>query len=68
MHIDAYTIKNKEQFFELGIEEMLENGFCVFVEWGDLFENEIKNYNAKIMKIYLSTEGGVRYILIKNDF
>ncbi len=37
-HLDAYRIKDDDEFFELGVDEMfLGNGY-VFIEWADKFE------------------------------
>jgi tRNA threonylcarbamoyladenosine biosynthesis protein TsaE len=37
-HLDAYRIKDDDEFFQLGIDEMfLSNGY-VFIEWADKFE------------------------------
>ncbi len=34
-HIDAYRIKDAEEFFELGVDELLESDGLVMIEWAD---------------------------------
>ncbi len=36
LHLDAYRIKTPEEVDELGLDEMLENGVSLIVEWFDL--------------------------------
>jgi tRNA threonylcarbamoyladenosine biosynthesis protein TsaE len=36
-HIDLFRINDPDEFFELGIDESLEAGQIVFVEWADKF-------------------------------
>ena len=51
-HIDAYTFKSKEQFLALCIEELLLTR-CVIIEWGELLDDVLINFDAKIIKINL---------------
>jgi len=34
-HIDAYRIKDADEFFELGVEELLDGDGLVMIEWAD---------------------------------
>ena len=37
VHIDAYRIADEDEFFELGIDEYLENDSVVAMEWAEKF-------------------------------
>ena len=37
-HLDAYRIKDDDEFFELGVDEMFLDEAYVFIEWADKFE------------------------------
>lgn len=40
-HLDAYRIKDEDEFFELGVDEMfLSDGF-VFIEWAEKFQSSL---------------------------
>lgn len=60
-HIDAYTLRGREELFAQGIEELLETR-CVFIEWGNLFENEILLFEAKVIKVEIAFSGQERII------
>lgn len=49
-HIDAYTFKSKEAFLACNIQELLEEK-CLIIEWGELFEETLNLFEAKIIKI-----------------
>lgn len=34
-HLDAYRIKDDDEFFELGVDEMFDSPAVTFVEWAD---------------------------------
>ena len=34
-HLDAYRIKDEDEFFEIGGHELLESEALTFIEWGD---------------------------------
>lgn len=34
-HIDAYRIKDADEFFELGVDELLDSDGLVMIEWAD---------------------------------
>ena len=38
LHLDAYRIQSPEEVDELGLDEMLENGVSLIVEWVDLIK------------------------------
>jgi tRNA threonylcarbamoyladenosine biosynthesis protein TsaE len=37
-HVDVYRLRRIQDVLDLGIEEMIESGAVVFVEWGDAIE------------------------------
>lgn len=51
-HIDAYTFKSKEAFIALSVEELLITR-CIIIEWGELVEDILNNFDAEILKIKL---------------
>lgn len=34
-HIDAYRVRDADEFFELGVEELIEGDALVMIEWAD---------------------------------
>ena len=65
-HIDAYTFKSLEHFISMEINELLENR-CVIIEWGELFEDVLNNFDAKFVKIKITKENDKRFIFIENN-
>ena len=63
-HIDAYTLQSKEALFSLSIEEILEER-CLIVEWGELFLNELRIFDAKILHLIISIKDDNRFIELK---
>lgn len=37
-HLDAYRLKDEDEFLELGPEELFSSGALVFIEWGERVE------------------------------
>jgi len=62
-HIDAYTLKSKEAFLALGIEELLQT-HCIIIEWGELVEEIVQMFDAKVIKIEMRYENEARYIKV----
>lgn len=48
LHMDAYRIKQPEEVDELGLDEQLEEGAVVIVEWSDLIEQYLRPLDLKI--------------------
>ena len=48
LHMDAYRIKQPEEVDELGLDEQLEEGAVVIVEWSDLIERYLRPLDLKI--------------------
>ena len=38
-HLDAYRIKDDDEFYELGVEELFDAPCVVFIEWANRIEN-----------------------------
>ncbi len=48
LHMDAYRINQPEEVDELGLDEQLEDGAVVIVEWSDLIEQYLRPLDLKI--------------------
>ena len=48
LHMDAYRIKQPEEVDELALDEQLEDGAVVIVEWSDLIEQYLRPLDLKI--------------------
>ncbi len=48
LHMDAYRIKQPEEVDELGLDEQLEDGAVVVIEWSDLIEQYLRPLDLKI--------------------
>ena len=55
LHLDAYRIQNPEEVDELGLDEMLENGVSLIVEWVELIKHLLPVIDLEI-KIEAPTE------------
>lgn len=53
-HLDAYRIKDEDEFRELGIEELFGPDALVFIEWGERMTNCLP---ASHLQITLETTG-----------
>ncbi|MCD6422652.1 MAG: tRNA (adenosine(37)-N6)-threonylcarbamoyltransferase complex ATPase subunit type 1 TsaE [Elusimicrobia bacterium] len=42
-HLDFYRIKDKEEIFQLGIDEILNEEAIFFIEWPEIFMDYLKN-------------------------
>ena len=59
-HYDFYRVKNKEEIFELALDEALESAI-VLVEWPQLIENNI--HNNKIVLYFEATDHSIKITL-----
>lgn len=48
LHLDAYRIQTAEEVDELGLDEMLENGVSLIVEWFDLIRPLLPTVDLEI--------------------
>ncbi|MDB4357059.1 tRNA (adenosine(37)-N6)-threonylcarbamoyltransferase complex ATPase subunit type 1 TsaE [Mariniblastus sp.] len=48
LHLDAYRIRTPEEVDELGLDEMLENGVSLIVEWVDLIKTLLPDVDLEI--------------------
>lgn len=44
-HFDLYRLKSKEEAFDFGIEEYLEDAFLSIIEWPQIYEDELDYYD-----------------------
>ncbi len=56
-HFDLYRLKSKEEVFDIGMEDYLEqpNTLCI-VEWPEIFEEELKSEGYHELRIENSLE------------
>jgi tRNA threonylcarbamoyladenosine biosynthesis protein TsaE len=47
-HIDAYRLRDEDEFLALGPEEFFESGGLVFIEWADRVENCLPKERVEI--------------------
>jgi len=47
-HVDAYRIKDFDEWFELGVEELFADTAWTFVEWADRFEQWLPDEYLRI--------------------
>ncbi|MFT4697514.1 MAG: tRNA threonylcarbamoyladenosine biosynthesis protein TsaE [Flavobacteriaceae bacterium] len=62
-HFDFYRIENKEEAYDIGIEEYFYSGFWNLIEWPEKIENLLpeKSTNIKLT----NNKNGSRTIMIK---
>ncbi|MCX7954133.1 MAG: tRNA (adenosine(37)-N6)-threonylcarbamoyltransferase complex ATPase subunit type 1 TsaE [Bacteroidales bacterium] len=60
-HIDLYRIKNENELIEIGFPEYLDKNEYCFIEWPEIAENYLKNYNY--LKIHINLEDNCKRII-----
>lgn len=53
-HVDVYRLERMQDVLDLGLEEMIEEGDVLFVEWGDVVEGLLPESH---LRIELTTDG-----------
>lgn len=56
-HFDLYRLKNKDEAFDFGIEEYLDNAYLSIIEWPEIYMDELETYSFHQMSIN-TTESG----------
>lgn len=41
-HFDLYRLKNKEEVWDIGIDEYLDDGYLSIIEWPEIYEDELQ--------------------------
>jgi tRNA threonylcarbamoyladenosine biosynthesis protein TsaE len=65
LHFDMYRLKNKEEVFDLGFEDYIDNDYYCFVEWPEIISEFIPN---NYLEIKILIENKNRVLLLKNIF
>ena len=65
LHFDMYRLKNKEEVFDLGFEDYIDNDYYCFVEWPEIISEFIPN---NYLEIKISIENKNRVLLLKNIY
>jgi len=47
-HLDVYRLDRVQDVLDLGLDEMLEDGAVVFVEWGDVIEGLLPDHHLSV--------------------
>lgn len=63
-HFDFYRINDIDEVWDLGIEEYLDSGKYIFIEWPELINEILPNHRTEIYLSLMTT--GNREITIKN--
>ncbi|MBC8047955.1 MAG: tRNA (adenosine(37)-N6)-threonylcarbamoyltransferase complex ATPase subunit type 1 TsaE [Fimbriimonadaceae bacterium] len=56
-HFDLYRINKIEELIEIGFEEYLENDAYVFIEWPEVVEHMLADFNFATIKITEQNDG-----------
>ena len=65
LHFDMYRLKNKEEVFDLGFEDYIDNDYYCFVEWPEIISEFIPN---NYLEIKMLIENKNRVLLLKNIY
>jgi tRNA threonylcarbamoyladenosine biosynthesis protein TsaE len=65
LHFDMYRLKNKEDVFDLGFEDYIDNDYYCFVEWPEIISEFIPN---NYLEIKILIENKNRVLLLKNIY
>ena len=60
-HLDLYRLKNIEELFDIGIEEILNEKAYIFIEWPDLIQAILE---TKYCELFFSMNEKFERILI----
>ncbi|WPX97330.1 tRNA (adenosine(37)-N6)-threonylcarbamoyltransferase complex ATPase subunit type 1 TsaE [Candidatus Bandiella euplotis] len=63
-HFDLYRLKSKEELYNLGVDDALENGISI-LEWGEIAESLLQPIHTKIFFEYAG-DPKVRKVLVEN--
>ena len=56
-HLDLYRVRDADEYYELGVEEMCNHDSLVFIEWADRFAHELPRDRLNV-HIELTGENG----------
>lgn len=65
LHFDMYRLKNKEEVYDLGFEDYIDNDYYCFVEWPEIISEFIPN---NYLEIKILIENKNRVLLLKNIY
>ncbi|KYH12690.1 tRNA (adenosine(37)-N6)-threonylcarbamoyltransferase complex ATPase subunit type 1 TsaE [Neorickettsia sp. 179522] len=60
-HLDLYRVKSTEELYELGLQEILKNYFCL-IEWPEVMKNSFINA-SEVLHITITVIGDDKRIL-----
>ncbi|QHD65367.1 tRNA (adenosine(37)-N6)-threonylcarbamoyltransferase complex ATPase subunit type 1 TsaE [Neorickettsia findlayensis] len=63
-HLDLYRVKSTEELYELGLQEILKNYFCL-IEWPEVMKNSFINA-SEVLHITIAVIGDDKRILHLN--
>ena len=59
-HFDLYRMNNLEEIFDIGIEEYIDTGHLIIVEWPEIYQSELDGIPYHEMNI--ENKDGIRHI------
>ena len=59
-HFDLYKMNNLEEIFDIGIEEYIDTGHLIIVEWPEIYQSELDGIPYHEMNI--ENKDGIRHI------
>ncbi len=62
-HIDLYRIRNVAELYEIGLEEYLDSGNYVFIEWPEIAEPLLQYYTVLKSKLIVNEQGNRQAII-----
>lgn len=65
-HVDAYRVKDEDEFLELGIEELFDAQQITIVEWADRFRDLMPKQTIWITLELDSNDPSCRHVTIEN--
>jgi tRNA threonylcarbamoyladenosine biosynthesis protein TsaE len=65
-HVDAYRVKDEDEFLELGIEELFDSQQITIVEWADRFRDLMPKQTIWITLELDSNDPTCRHVTIEN--
>ncbi len=63
LHYDLYRIENENEFRNIDFKEQIENADLVFIEWPNIAEKYLSDYESQIVDIKKLDENSREYIL-----
>lgn len=65
-HADVYRITDEEELYNIGFDDYFTKDSILFIEWGVLIKDYLKEMGVSYIEIIIELENDVRVLSLKN--